>query len=187
METGKFNIRNLVLGSMLFSIGLVLPFVTMQIQTIGKMLLPMHLPVLLSGLVLGPFYGVVIGFLLPLTRSFLFGMPIMMPSAICMAFELSTYGFVSGFLYQSSSQKYMVNVYKAVFPAMIVGRIIWGAVSVVIFGMIGKNFTFQMFISGAFITAIPGVLLQLILIPAIMVALSKGHLIHFVVREKALN
>ncbi len=61
------------------------------------MLLPMHIPVLLCGLICGWKYGILVGFILPLLRHTIFGMPILFPTGIAMAFELATYGFVIGF------------------------------------------------------------------------------------------
>ena len=67
--------QKIVLSGMFLAIGFVLPFLTGQIQQIGKMLLPMHIPVLLCGLICGAKYGLSVGLLLPLSRSLIFGMP----------------------------------------------------------------------------------------------------------------
>ena len=98
------NVKKLAVTAMLFAVGIVLPFLTGQIPTIGRMLLPMHIPVLLCGFIVGWQYGAVIGFLLPIVRSLLFGMPPIYPTALAMAFEMAMYGFVSGFLWQRCLQ-----------------------------------------------------------------------------------
>ena len=95
-------LKKLVLSAMFIAVGLVLPFFTGQIPQIGKMMLPMHLPVFLCGLICGWPYGLAVGFVTPLLRSMIFSMPVMYPAAIAMAFELATYGFVAGFLYNLS-------------------------------------------------------------------------------------
>lgn len=82
---------------MFVAIGVVLPFFTGQIPQIGNMLLPMHIPVLLCGLICGWQYGGMVGFILPLLRTMLFGMPVLYPTGIAMAFELAAYGLVIGF------------------------------------------------------------------------------------------
>mgnify|MGYP003293825834 CR=1 FL=1 len=64
----KVTIRNMVVSAMFFAIGMILPFITGQIQQIGNMLLPMHIPVLLCGMICGWQYGAIIGFLLPFVR-----------------------------------------------------------------------------------------------------------------------
>ncbi len=87
---------------MLLALGLILPLVTGNIPRVGNMLLPMHLPVFLGGLLLGWQYGLILGAVLPLMRSLLFGMPPLYPVALAMTFELATYGAVAGALYRRS-------------------------------------------------------------------------------------
>ena len=71
------KVKKVTLSGMLFAIGLILPFFIGQIPAVGKMILPMHIPVLICGLILGWQYGLAVGFLLPLVRSVLFGMPVL--------------------------------------------------------------------------------------------------------------
>lgn len=164
---------------MFLGMELVLPIFIGQIPEIGRMLLPMHIPVLLCGLICGWQYGLVVGFLLPLLRGMTFGMPVLFPSGITMAFELATYGVVVGWLYSHAKWKCLVSLYHSLIPAMVAGRIVWGVVSMVLLGISGQGFTWQMFIGGALITAIPGIILQLVLIPSIMVALNKTGVVPF--------
>lgn len=169
----------LTLAAMFLALGIVLPFLTGQIPAIGKMLSPMHIPVLFCGLIVGWKYGLIIGFLLPLVRSVLFGMPALFPNATGMAFELATYGMVIGLLYSRFPQKNTKTVYMSLIPAMLIGRIVWGIAQVVMLGLSGGAFTFQAFIASAFINSIPAIILQLILIPAVMVSLDKANIVSF--------
>ena len=178
------HLKNLVLAAMFMAIGLVLPFLTGQLQQIGNMLLPMHLPVFLCGLICGWQYGLAVGFILPLLRSLLFGMPPMYPLAAAMAFELATYGLVAGWLYSRSRWQCVLALYKALVAAMVAGRLVWAAARAVMSGVSGSAFTWEMFLSGAITTAIPGIILQLILIPAIMVALDRTGMVRFRHEEK---
>lgn len=171
------NLKKLIISAMLLAIGLVLPFLTGQIQQIGNMLLPMHIPVMLCGLICGWQYGLAVGFILPLMRSFLFGMPVIFPNAVAMAFELCTYGFVIGFLFTNARWQCVRSLYRCLIISMLSGRIVWGIVQAVLLGMGENGFTIGMFVSGAFLNAIPGIIAQLILIPAIMLALDKTHLV----------
>ncbi|MBQ8144716.1 MAG: ECF transporter S component [Butyricicoccus sp.] len=164
---------------MFLALGLVLPFVTGQIPEIGAMLLPMHIPVLLCGLICGWQHGTIVGFVLPLLRYMLFGMPPIFPTGIAMAFELAAYGFLSGFLYQRARWHCVISLYRCLIAAMIGGRIVWGLVSVLLLGLAGQPFTWQLFITGAFLTAIPGIVLQLVFIPAMMVALDRAGMVRF--------
>lgn len=166
------SIKRMVLAALFLALGLVMPFLTGQIPEIGSMLLPMHIPVLICGFVCGWKYGLVVGFIVPLLRSFLFTMPPMM-TAIGMAFELATYGAVTGSLYQKLP-KSKIRIYISLFIAMIVGRVVWGIVSIVIYGIGGNPFSWQMFIGGALLNAIPGIILQIVLIPILVMALEKA-------------
>lgn len=164
---------------MFVAIGLVLPMITGNIPQIGNMLLPMHIPVFLCGLICGWQYGLAVGAILPLMRLFLFGMPPLYPVAIAMTFELATYGFVAGFLYNRSKWQCVIALYRSMLLAMLVGRIVWGAAEVVLLGLSGSAFTWQAFMAGAVLNAIPGIVIQLTLIPALMVALNKSGLVKF--------
>ncbi len=170
--------RNLTLSALFLALGYVLPFLTGQIPQFGSMLLPMHIPVFLCGLICGWQYGAVIGFILPLTRCLFFSMPPVYV-AIAMAFELATYGFVAGFLYSRARKQGIVALYCSMIIAMLAGRLIWGAAQIVILGLQGNAFTWQAFMAGAFVNAVPGIIVQLVLIPAIMFALDKTGLVKF--------
>lgn len=171
--------KKLILPAMFLAIGLVLPFFTGQIPQIGQMLLPMHIPVLLCGFICGPVSGAVVGSILPLLRSLIFGVPAFYPMATGMAFELMTYGLVAGLLYSMSKWKCMLALYRSLVIAMLAGRAVWGLVQTVQLGVFGSGFSLQMFLAGAFINAIPGILAQLILIPVIMLALGRTGLVPF--------
>ena len=183
-NSAKEYIKDIVMAAMLLAVGIVLPFFTGQIPQIGSMLLPMHLPVLVCGLICGWQYGGIVGFVLPLLRFVLFGMP-PMPNGLAMAFELAAYGAISGFLYNRSRWQCIVSLYRSLIIAMIGGRVIWGIVRVVMLGMTGNAFTWQMFMAGAFLNAVPGIILQLVFIPALMVALNKTGLVRFRREQKA--
>ena len=161
-------------AALFLALCLVLPLLTGQIPQVGSMLLPMHIPVLLCGLVCGWQYGAAVGFVAPLLRSLLFTMPKLYPVAIAMAFELLTYGLVIGLVYRRLAKKGMVGVYAALVTAMVAGRLVWGVAEVVLLGLNGNAFTAQAFLAGALLNAAPGIIVQLILIPAVMAALQKA-------------
>lgn len=167
------KLKTIILCAVFISLGIILPFFTGQIRTFGKMLLPMHIPVILCSLICGPFYGMLVGFILPVLRSVLFSMPVMFPNAFAMAFELSTYGFICGFLYSKMKKKNIFTLYISLICAMLAGRFIWGIAQVALLGYGAKGFTLNMFISGAFVEALPGIILQLVAIPLLFSVLSK--------------
>ena len=165
--------RNIVLAALFLALAFILPMFTGHIPQIGNMLCPMHFPVLLCGFVLGGPWGLAVGFVAPLLRSVLFGMPPMFPIAISMAFELATYGLVSGLMYRKV-QHTLPMTYATLLTAMVAGRLVWGAVRFVLAGLSGSSFPFSAFLSGALLTALPGIIAQLIIIPLIITALQKA-------------
>ena len=170
------QLKNMTLSAMFIAIGLLLPFITGQVPEIGNMLLPMHIPVMLSGLICGWHYGAAVGFITPLLRSVIFGKPLIFPSAVAMAFELAAYGLVIGLVFVLLKKKGLLSLYISLLSSMIAGRAVWGAVMWLIL-MSGDGFTLAAFVSGAFTTAIPGIILQLVLIPAIMLVLKRAKLV----------
>lgn len=173
------NTKRMVLATMFLALGLVLPFAVAQIPVLGAMLLPMHIPILLCGLICGWQYGGLVGFICPLLRSALFGMPMMFPNAIAMAFELMTYGAVIGLLWERSKYQCLRALFRCMIPAMIIGRVVWGIVSWALFAIAGTPFTLELFLAGAFINAVPGIILQFLLIPTIMLSLQNLGVIEF--------
>ncbi len=171
----KTSTTNLVLAGLFLALGLVLPFLAAQVPELGSKLLPMHIPVLLCGFLCGARYGLLVGFVTPLLRSLLFSMPVMFPMAVSMAFELAAYGFIAGILYNLLPRK-KVSVYIALIAAMICGRLVWGVVCYILFGINGTAFSWGIFTAGAFINAIPGIIIQLVLIPLIILATERYQL-----------
>ena len=169
----KSPARDLVLAALFLALAFVLPMITGHVPQIGNMLCPMHFPVLLAGFVLGGPWGLALGFIAPLLRSLLFGMPPMFPIAISMAFEMAAYGAVSGWMYRKVPYT-LPMTYATLVTAMVAGRLVWGAVRFVLAGLTGSSFPFSAFLSGALLTAIPGIIAQLILIPLIVTALKKA-------------
>ena len=169
----KSPARDLVLAALFLALAFVLPMITGHVPQIGNMLCPMHFPVLLAGFVLGGPWGLALGFITPLLRSLLFGMPPMFPIAISMAFEMAAYGAVSGWMYRKVPHT-LPMTYATLVTAMVAGRLVWGAVRFVLAGLTGSSFPFSAFLSGALLTAIPGIIAQLILIPLIVTALKKA-------------
>lgn len=172
----KLLTKNLVLSGLFLALGLIMPFLTAQIPSLGSRLLPMHIPVLLCGFICGWPYGLIVGFILPVFRSILFGMPPMFPTAVAMAFELAAYGFLAGLLYKLLPKK-NIFIYISLILSMLCGRIIFGIASIFLYGLSGSAFTWKMFVTGAFINAVPGIIIQIIVIPAIIIALSRAKLI----------
>jgi uridine kinase len=172
MKSPKKLVINLSLSAMFLAMGLLLPFVTGQIPEIGSMLLPMHIPALLCGAFCGPGFGAAVGFIMPLMRSGIFGMPPLFPTATAMAFELAAYGAIIGVCVKLF-RKNIAGIYASLVIAMLGGRVIWGIVTAILMSINGGVFTFAAFIAGGFANAVPGIVLQLFLIPSVVIAMDK--------------
>lgn len=170
------NTKKLVLSALFIALGIVLPFFTGQLPQIGNMLLPMHIPVLICGFVCGAPYGFAVGFIVPLLRSVMFGRPMMIPTAVGMAIELAVYGTVTGLMYARFQNK-KLGIYISLITAMIAGRIAWGVTSLLIYRALGNPFTWEIFAAEAFFNAIPGIVVQLVLIPVLIYSLNKAGLL----------
>jgi len=166
------NVSKMVLSAMFLALAMVLPFLTGQIPEIGSMLCPMHIPVILCGYFCGWKWGLAVGFIAPLLRSVWLGMPPMFPTALCMAFELGVYGCIAGALYRSLP-KNLFGIYVSLITAMIAGRLVWGLARFLCTGLDVSQFGLSAFWAGAVVNAIPGIILQLILIPLIVKAFDK--------------
>ena len=164
--------RNTVMSGVLLAVALYLPFFTGQIPQIGAMLSPMHIPVLLCGFLCGAPYGLAIGAVAPILRFALFGLPPIYPTGLAMVFELATYGACCGLLYQLFPKKPSYT-YVTLIISMFIGRVVWG----ISMYFLTVNFSMDLFLAGAFIKAIPGIILHVVIIPPIVFVLQKKGLI----------
>ena len=175
IEMTSLQIRRLTYAALYLALAMVLPFVTGQIPEIGSALCPMHIPALLCGFMCGWPWGLAVGFIAPLLRSVLFGMPALFPGAVAMAFELAVYGGMAGFLRRKLPRRKGM-LYAVLLISMIAGRLVWGAVRVILAGLSGSSFTWALFLAGAVTNAVPGIILQLVLIPVLVAAMERAGL-----------
>lgn len=173
----KHNIiRKITYCAVLIALGIVLPFLTGQIPEVGSALSPLHIPALLAGFTVGPIWGAVCAFVIPILRSAIFTMPPMFPMACTMAFEMAVYAFVGGILWHHLPKKPLF-LYLSQITAMLLGRAVYG-VMFALFTMNNPNiqYTFTAFILGCFVDAVPGIVLHLVLVPPVVLALRKAGL-----------
>ena len=166
------DIKKLTLSAMFLALAFVMPFLTGHIPQIGSMLCPMHIPVLLCGFFCGAPWGLVVGIVAPILRSFALGMPPMFPTAFCMAFELAAYGFIAGWLHNKLPKK-KLNVYVSLLSAMIIGRLVWGIIMFCCMGFDALKFGLNAFLAGAVLNAVPGIIVQIVLIPIVVITLEQ--------------
>ena len=169
------QVLRMTYAALFLAMALALPFITGQIPEIGAMLCPMHIPALLCGFMCGWPWGLAVGFIAPLLRGALFGMPALFPTGVAMAAELSVYGGMAGWLYRALPRKKGI-VYVSLLLSMVAGRLAWGGVHIVLAGLTGSEFTAALFLAGAVTNAIPGIILQIVLIPVLVIAMERAGL-----------
>ncbi|WP_458862679.1 ECF transporter S component [Acidaminobacterium chupaoyuni] len=165
----KNQVYKMVLAALFLAAGVALPQAFHMIPNAGRIFLPMHLPVLLCGLICGWEYGLIVGAMTPLLSGAVTGMPILFPIGVAMMFELATYGAVTGLVVKKQ------NHFVALLAAMLAGRAVSGVANAVLMGIAGKAYGLNMFLAGAFVTALPGICIQLVVVPLLMTVLKRTH------------
>jgi riboflavin transporter FmnP len=164
----KSKTTEVVKAGVFLAFGLLIPYVFHLTSVAGSIFLPMHIPVLLCGFIMGARYGLIIGFITPLLNAVLTGMPPIYPTAIAMAFELANYGLIAGWLYKNKN----MNVFISLIIAMLLGRVVSGVANYILLGFAGKKYVLQMFLMSAFVKSIWGIIIQLVLIPLVIKSLE---------------
>ena len=167
-KTQKERTRTMVLAALFLALGVVLPSLTGSIKEIGDSLLPLHLVVMLCGVICGWQYAAPVGAALPFLRAAFFSMPPVYPNAVWMSAELITYGFVIGFLFSLRKKYSRVWLFICLICSMLAGRAVWGIAKAILLGVADKPFGFEAFLVGGFVDAVPGIILQLVLVPLIV-------------------
>ena len=167
--------RDLVLTAMFIALGVTLPQAFHAIPNAGGIFLPMHIPVLVAGFVVGPVFGLADGILTPVLSHLIFHMPpaAVLPGMLC---ELAMYGLATGFFARIIKTKnVLLKIYAVLILGMLAGRVTYGILNSLIFR--AGSYSMQAWLSAAFITALPGIIIQLIVIPVLLLALSRAKLI----------
>ena len=170
----KCSVKNMTLTAVCIALCVVLPIAFHSIPDAGSVFLPMHIPVLICGMICGWPYGFICGLMGPLLSSALTGMP---PIAIlpAMMLECGTYGMVSGIMLELVHTKSTYgDLYISLVTAMLAGRVMSGIAKALIF-MPGMSMT--AWITASFITALPGILIQLVFLPSVVLTLMKAKII----------
>ena len=177
MANSNKNLLKLIYSAVCLALAMVLPLFLGQVQIFMQGISPMHIPALLCGLACGPWYGLAVGFIAPLLRSLIFSMP-PMATAIPMAFELAAYGLIAGLLFKAlKKMNFWPRTYISMIAAMLIGRCIGGAAKAVVMGIDGTGYSFGAFVSAYFVGTSVGMVLHLIIVPLVLFALYKAHLL----------
>jgi niacin transporter len=166
--SNRFDARFISLTGLLLATGVVFPFIFHQFGIAGRIFLPMHVPVFLAGLMLGPWSGLLVGALSPGLSAVMTGMP---PAALAipMTPELAAYGLVSGLMFRGAR----MNVYISLLGAMIAGRIVWVPMAVLIAPLLGFEGRTLTMVIAALAIGWPGIVIQLLFMPPIVIKLRR--------------
>lgn len=165
----RFETREIVLGGLLLASGIILPMAFHMFGMTGPIALPMHIPVLIGGFLLSPYIALFLGITTPVISGLLTGMPVLFPMAIIMSFELGTYGLIASLL----TKKLKLKTIPTLIISMITGRIAAGITVAVLVQLFSVKMNPFMFVKGAIITGLPGIIIQLIFIPSLIYAINK--------------
>lgn len=160
---------NVVMGGLLLAIGVIIPSIFHTTGIDGRIFLPMHIPVLLGGFLLPPMYAILLGLLTPILNNLLTGMPVLFPMVVIMIFELGVYGLVASVLYR----KLRIHILVSLIISMIFGRIAAGGIVYILVVFFGQKMDPLLFVQGAIVTGLPGIIIQIILIPILMHAINR--------------
>ncbi|EOD00287.1 ECF transporter S component [Caldisalinibacter kiritimatiensis] len=167
MEKSK-KTRELITGGLLLALGILLPMIFHSFGILGKVFLPMHIPVLVGGFFLSPYLALIVGIITPLLSGLLTGMPPMYPMAVIMAFELGTYGIIASL----AVRKFRLSIVLSLILSMISGRVVAGIVVFILANLFGVQMAPFVFVKGSVVTGLPGIAIQLVLIPALIYSLN---------------
>lgn len=157
--------RRLTYAGLFLALSVLLPTIFHLTGTAGSVFLPMHIPVILCGMICGKKYGLIIGAIAPLLNTLILGMPVIYPIGIGMVFELAAYGFFAGFIYEKSKR-----IFPSLLGAMLLGRIVRIIVTYLITVPFGTAFFFKGLLIALFVTSIWGIVIQIVLIPLVVAA-----------------
>lgn len=152
--------KKLVLTAFFITLGTIIPQLFHLFGLVsGQVFLPMHLPVMIGASLLGMPYAIILGFLTPVVSSLITGMPPLFPIGLLMCIELSVYGAIIAVTIKHW------NIYISLISAMLCGRIVNGIFNAMIAGFGFSSFAIKTYLTTVLITALPGIILQLIIVP----------------------
>jgi uncharacterized membrane protein len=166
----SIDIKKLNLAGLFIALGVIIPYFSGHAVGVqGVVFLPMHIPVLMAGLLLGWRYGAIVGVLAPVLSSVLTGMPALWPQLPMLGSELVIFGLVAGLL----REKYKLSLYVSLISAMILGRVIGAGVLALVLAPPNVG-VFLTMVSGRLTTGLPGIAIQLAFIPGLVMLIERA-------------
>ena len=169
------SVKRLCLTAVFTAMCVILPMAFHSVG-LGSTFAPMHIPVLMCGLVCGGGYGLLCGLVGPILSSVLTGMP-GTAMLVSMVPELMAYGLITGVLMgKVKTGKTLADLYISLGAAMILGRVVAGIAKMLLY-MGGEGYSVGLWISAHFVSAAPGIICHLVVIPILVSALMRARLL----------
>ena len=168
------SVKRICICAACIALCVVLPMAFHAFPNGGSVFLPMHIPVLLCGMICGWPFGLVCGLMGPALSSLLTSMP---PAAMLapMMIECGVYGAASGLLLHFvRTGKTYPDLCISLVAAMLLGRVVAGIAKALIFT---PGLSLAAWATASFVTGLPGIAIQLFLIPILIHTLSRARLI----------
>lgn len=186
----KFNTLNVVTTAMLCAFAVVISSAMHNLAgSVTKSISPMHLPVFLAGILCGNWLGLICGACAPILGFLTSGRPAFPNAMIPMMFELATYGFASGLMrniFVKNPKTHKFASVLALVVAMVAGRVVNGFAGGIVLAVGGAPLGASILakLASGFTSTWVGIIVQLILVPAILFAMQKsGVLIKYLPDE----
>ncbi len=164
----KLNVKTLTYSGLFVALGVLFPQIFHLFGGVGTIFLPMHIPVLLAGFFLGAVPAALSGFLTVILSASLTGMP-PVPVLYFMMVEVTAYGFLAGLFYK----KYKLNVYVSLLLSMLLGRVALGVTVYILQPLLNLKLSPAVYMTNALVNGVPGIIIQLVFIPALVFALER--------------
>lgn len=161
--------KRLVIAGLLLAIGIILPMIFHATGIEETIFLPMHIPVLIGGFLLPPYLALLLGMLTPLLNSLIGGMSPLFPIVVIMILELGIYGLIASIMYRRLELPSIISL----IISMIAGRVMAGLVVFILAAFFGIQMDPMVFIIDEVTAGLPGIIIQLILIPSIIQGIVK--------------
>ena len=176
------NTTKTIFAGLFVAMGVLLPVAFHIIGISGRIFFPMHSPVLMNGLLLGPAYGLAVGIAVPVVSALMTGMPPMFPVLPMMTAELAVYGVVAGFIHQKMGRGLLTSL----IGAMICGRIM----DIMVLTLFGEVLKIDaepfIYVMAGVWTGLPGIIIQVIFIPYLVRRLKEAFFDHKLFQEREL-
>jgi len=165
----RYSARDLAIGGLFGAVGVALPIV-FHLVGLGKAFLPMHLPVLVCGLLISPTVSFAVGAVTPVVSSALTGMPPLVPTGLMMTLEVGTLAAAAGVC----RGKLRLPVIVSILLAMVAARLIGGLELAAIAPLMGLKWSIPVYVTQSVVVSLPGIVLQLIAAPLAVAAIDRA-------------